>query len=343
MRRSKSSSKTASRRAGPGVTDANGPGVTDANGPGVTDAKGPAGTNPGRQRPGFAMLPYLLVLPTLVFVAMFTIWPTISSLFGSFFLQRLNIAKYRDPTFAGFGNYASLFQDPTFYRVLGNTAFYVLGSVPVSIALGFLFALLINRRMRGIGLARLALFHPTVLPMVSVATIWLFLLTPDYGLFNSALSFLGYRGPQNWTGNPDLALLAIIFVAVWKNAGYYMIFYLAGLQSLPREVFEAARLDGAGPVATTRKITLPLLRRTSLFVTTIAFIGAFQTVDHVFVLTSGGPSNASNVLLYYLWQIRFENLNVGVASALTIVLIALLLMFTVSNFLISERKGNADV
>lgn len=303
---------------------------------------GGPGVSVGGTKSKFQILPYLLVLPTLFFVALFTIWPTISSFVGSFFLQKLNIAKYREPSFAGLANYASLFQDSTFYHVLGNTAFYVIGSVPVSIALGFLFALLINRRMRGIGLARLALFHPTVLPMVSVATIWLFMFTPDYGLFNSALSFLGYRGPENWTGNPDLALIAIIIVAVWKNAGYYMIFYLAGMQSLPREVYEAARLDGSGPINTTVRITLPLLRRTTLFVTTIAFIGAFQTVDHVFVLTVGGPSNASNILLFYLWQIRFENLNVGKASALTIVLIIVLLVFTVSNFLISERRSGNE-
>ena len=296
-----------------------------------------------RQKPAAAVLPYLLIFPTLFFVSVFTIWPTLSSLVGSFFIQRLNMAKYRHPVFGGFGNYSNLFGDPTFYQVLQNTALYVLISVPVSIMLGFLFALLINRKMRGIGLARLALFHPTVLPMVSVATVWLFLYTPDYGLFNQAIRFLGYRGAQNWTGNPDMALLAIIIVAVWKNAGYYMIFYLAGMQSLPREVYEAARLDGAGPVTTVMRITLPLLRRTSLFVTTIAFIGAFQTVDHVFVLTSGGPSNASNVLLYYLWQIRFENLDVGEASALTVILIAVLLFFTVTNFLMSEREERADV
>ncbi len=283
------------------------------------------------------LLPYLLVFPTVAFVGLFTIWPTISSVVSSLYVQRLNIAKYRDPVFGGLANYRELFADPTFARVVANTAIYVLGSVPPAAVLGFLFALLINRKGRGIGLARLALFHPAVLPMVSVATIWMFLLTPDYGLLNAALSLLGYRGPQNWSGNPDMALPAIIMVAVWKNAGYYMIFYLAGMQSLPREVYEAARLDGAGGLVTTAYITLPLLRRTTLFVTTIAFIGAFQTVDHVFVLTSGGPSNASNVLLYYLWQIRFDSLDVGQASALTVILIAVLLVFTVSNFLLSER------
>jgi sn-glycerol 3-phosphate transport system permease protein len=157
-------------------------------------------------------------------------------------------------------------------------------------------------------------------------------------LFNAALRFLGYSGPENWTGNPNLALLSIIIVNVWKNAGFYMIFYLAGIQNLPSDVFEAAALDGANWLQALVYITFPLLRRTTLFVSTIAFIGAFQSVDQIFVLTQGGPSNASTTLLYYLWKVRFENLNVGAASAITVILIVFLLVFTVTNFILSERR-----
>jgi sn-glycerol 3-phosphate transport system permease protein len=195
----------------------------------------------------------------------------------------------------------------------------------------------VNQRIRGVGLSRLSFFHPSILPMVSAATIWMFFLTPDYGIFNEALYFLGYRGPQNWTAHPDLALISIMIVALWKNAGYYMIFYLAGMQNLPSEVFEAATLDGASTWQKLRYITFPLLRGTTLFITTIAIIGAFQTVDQIFVLTQGGPSGASTTLLYYLWQVRFEFQDVGKASAITVVLIVLLLLFTVTNFVLSER------
>ncbi len=288
-----------------------------------------------------SILPYLLILPTFVFVAAFTIWPTINAFYASFFRQRLNVARFREPTFVGIDNYVKLFHDPRFLNVLKNTLIYVLGTVPLSIFVAFIFAWLVNRKIRGLSWVRLAIFHPTILPMVSAATIWMFFFTPDYGLFNTALSWLGYDGPQNWTGNPHLALLAVMIVAFWKNAGYYMIFYLAGLQGLPHDVFEAAVLDGATTWQQLRYITFPLLRRTTLFVTTIAFIGAFQTVDHIFVLTQGGPSGASTVLLYYLWQIRFEYQDVGKASAITVILIALLLIFTVSNFLLSERKEEA--
>lgn len=291
----------------------------------------------------FNPLPYLLILPTVFFVALFTVWPTLLAIYQSFFRQRLNILKFRDPTFIGLENYTTLLTDERFRRVLKNTFYYILGTVPISILLAFLFALLLNRRVRGVGLARLGFFYPTILPLVSAATIWMFFFTPDYGLFNSTLRLLGYSGPENWTGNPDLALLAIMIVMVWKNAGFYMIFYLAGLQSLPTDVFEAAAIDGANWWQMLWDIAFPLLRRTTLFITTIAFIGAFREVDHIFVLTKGGPSRASTVLLYHLWQVRFENQDVGQAATITVILVAILLLFTVSNFLISERKEAGDV
>ena len=284
------------------------------------------------------ILPYLLVTPTVIFVSIFTVWPVLLSIYQSFFRQRMNIAKFRIPTFIGFGNYIDLFSDPYFIKVITNTLYYLIGTVPISIALGFLFALLVNRKVRGIGFFRLAFFHPMVLPMVSAATIWMFFFTPDYGLFNTALRFVGYSGPENWAGNPNLALLAVIIVAIWKNAGYYMIFYLAGLQNLPVEVFEAAALDGSNGLQTLIHITFPMLRRTTLFITIIAFIDSFRTIDHIFVLTSGGPSRASSVLLFELWQQRFEYQDIGKAAAITIIFVAILLVFTITNFLTNERK-----
>jgi sn-glycerol 3-phosphate transport system permease protein len=299
-------------------------------------------TAPGSRRRRFHLLPYLLLLPTLIFVAVFTVWPTLRAVQQSFYLQRMNIARYREPTFVGLENYVDLLTDERFLLVLKNTAIYVIGTVPISIVLGFLFALLVNRTLRGVSWARLSFFHPTILPMVSAATVWLFFFTPDYGLFNTVLAALGYRGPQNWTANPDLALISVMIVGVWKNAGYYMIFYLAGLQNLPGDVFEAAALDGANWWQTLWRITFPLLRRTTLFVTTIAFIGAFQTIDHIFVLTGGGPSRASTVLLYELWTMRFENLDIGKSAAITVILIVVLLGFTVTNFVLSERKEDGN-
>lgn len=298
-----------------------------------------ASARPQRRRA--SPLPYLLILPTFVFVTIFTIWPMLLASYQSLFLQRLNMARYRTPTFTGIQNYVELLNDDRFHQVMLNTLIFVVGTVPISIVLAFLFAMLVNQALRGIGVARLFFFYPTILPLVSAATIWMFFFTPDYGIFNTTLRALGYTGPQNWTSNPSLALLSVMIVTVWKNAGYYMIFYLAGLQGLPQDVYEAAALDGASGWQMLWRITFPLLRRTTLFITTIAFISAFQTVDHIFVLTQGGPAGASTVLLYYLWEQRFEFLNVGIASALTVVLIAVLLIFTLTNFMLSERKEDA--
>lgn len=289
-----------------------------------------------RKKPN--LFPYVLILPTAVFVVIFTAWPVVLSIYQSFFRQRMNIARFREPTFIGIDNYVNLFNDPYFLQVIRNTIVYIIGTVPISILLGLFFALLVNRKIRGSGLSRLAFFHPMVLPMVSAATIWLFLFTPDYGLFNTALRFLGYSGPENWTGNPDLALLSVIIVAIWKNTGFYMIFYLAGLQNLPQDVYEAAALDGASSWQSLWRITIPLLRRTTLFITIIAFIDAFRTIDHIFVLTGGGPSRASTVLLFELWVQRFEYQDIGVSATITVIFVAILLVFTVTNLITSERK-----
>lgn len=293
----------------------------------------------GAHKRRFSLLPYLLILPTAFFVALFTAWPTLLSIYQSFFRQRMNIAKFRIPTFVGLDNYVELITEPNFVKVIINTVIYVIGTVPISIFLGLLFALLINRKLRGIGWARLAFFHPTVMPMVSAATIWMFFFTPGYGLLNSTLRLFGYTGAENWAGNPSLALLSVMIIAVWKNSGYYMLFYLAGLQNLPTDVFEAAALDGANTWQTIWSIVFPLLRRTTVFITTIAFIDAFRTVDHIFVLTSGGPSRASTVLLFELWRERFENQDIGISAAITVIFVAVLLIFTVTNLLESERKG----
>lgn len=283
------------------------------------------------------ILPYVLVAPTFLFVIAFTLLPLIEVAVGSLFKHKLNISRYREPVFAGLGNFADLFRDRDFVQALANTGIYVLVLIPLVLAVALCLAFLLEGKIAGLSFFRLAAFHPTALPMVSAATIWMFFFTPGYGLWNQGLRLLGYSGPQNWLGNPGLSLFALVLVAFWKNVGFLMLFFLAGLQNLDRSVVEAARLDGAHGLRLTFKVILPLIRRQNLFVTTIAFIGAFQTVDHVFVLTQGGPSGASDLLLYYLWQVRFERLDLGRGDAVTVILILALLAFTVANFLVSEH------
>ncbi|MDQ7024915.1 MAG: sugar ABC transporter permease [Anaerolineae bacterium] len=311
----------------------------------------------------FNPLPYLLILPTLIFILLFTVYPTFQVLRESqvyFHPNRperqrdtdLNLPgiesetrSIRGPYNVGFAYFRAMFNPSTtegeiFYQVMGNTLRYTIVTVPVSILLAFLFALLVNRTVQGIGLARVALFYPTMLPMVSAATIWLFFFTPEYGLWNAALRFFGYRGAENWVINRDLALYGLMIVAIWKNAGYFMIFYLAGLQGLPDDIFEAADLDGATWLTKIMKITLPLLRRTTLFITVIAIIGAFQNIDHALILTNELVTGEADLLLYEIYQQRFVLQNYGFANALTVVMITLLLLFTIVNFLLSERSDD---
>ncbi|TAH49273.1 MAG: sugar ABC transporter permease [Chloroflexota bacterium] len=291
-----------------------------------------------RSQFGSAALPYLLVFPTLFFVLVFTVFPTLRLIYDSLFLSNQAV---QIPQFIGVGNYVALFQDEAFRQVLFNTFLYGIVTVPVSIALALTLAILLNRKLRALGLYRLAYFYPAILPMVSAASIWLFMFTPDYGLVN--IFFMSLHLPNlNWLGEPNLALPALMIVGIWKQTGYLMIFYLAGLQALPQDVYEAAELDGAGPFAQARHLTLPLLTGTTLFVSTIAVLNAFQTVDQVYIMTGGGPNNATDMLLFNLWQTLFSFYDIGRANAISVILIATLLIFTISNFFYGERRTQYD-
>ncbi len=287
-----------------------------------------------RSRYWAAALPYLLIAPTFLFVAAFTLWPLLYVGYGSLFVQNEAI---QTPRFTGLGNYLALFNDPGFRHVALNTLIYVVITVPISVFLSLILALLLNQKFRALGLYRLAFFYPTVLPMVSAATIWLFMYTPGYGLVNVFIQFF-HIPSQSWLGSPNLALIALMILGVWKQTGYFMIFYLAGLQGLPHEIFESAKLDGANAIQSTRFLSIPMLMGTTLFVTTIAVINAFETVDQIYIMTGGGPVNATNMLLFDIWQTLFSYLDVGKASALSVILILVLLVFTVINFTTSDRR-----
>lgn len=287
-----------------------------------------------RSRFRAAALPYLLILPTLIFVAAFTLWPLARVIRDSLFIQNQAVQV---PKYAGLGNYFALFSDPFYGKVIGNTFLYVIITVPLSVFLALLLALLLNQQFRSRGLYRLAFFYPAVIPMVSAATIWLFMYTPGYGLVNVFIQFF-HIPSQNWLGNPNLALIALMILGIWKQTGYYMVFYLAGLQGLPHDIFESAKLDGANAVQSVRYLSLPLLGGTTLFVTTIAVINAFETVDQIYIMTGGGPINATSMMLFDLWQTLFSYLDVGKASAMSVILIAFLLIFTVINFATSDRR-----
>lgn len=284
-------------------------------------------------------LPYFLITPTLIFVLIFTLLPAFNSVRDSLYRPARNA---RDaPAFVGLQNYVDLF-DPdhfigtSFTLVIGNTLLFTAATVIVSVPLALLFALLLNRRLPYRGIWRFSLFYPSLLPLIGAASIWAFLFSDTVGLINTVLRTFRLRG-LNWLGDPQVVLGSVIVVNIWKQTGYFMIFYLAGLQGIPRDFYEAADLDGANPWQQFWSLTLPLLRRTTLFILVIAFTFAFQTVEQLQALGAGGPGNRSNLLLYFIFQSIGERRNWGYINAMTVILVLILLVFTVSNFVIFER------
>ncbi|MGZ0148683.1 carbohydrate ABC transporter permease [Kribbella sp. WER1] len=280
--------------------------------------------------------PYLLVLPGLLFIVVFTVYPIGSLLVRSLFREN---TAHPDPTFTGLANFRAVFSDPVFLKSLTTSVIYALVVAPVSVAIGLLIALLINRKGFVAGLCRGAFFYPIVLPMVSAASIWLFIMTPDYGLLSQLTSFL-HLGSVSLLTNRSTALWAIGAVATWRQAGFFAIFLLAGLQAIDPDVQNAARLDGASQVRVTRHITIPLLWPTLVFVFTMSLFSAFQTLDLVYVMTQGGPTDSTRVLLMNIYDTAFSYQNTGWASAQSVVfLVILAVIAAIQIFVVDRMRG----
>jgi sn-glycerol 3-phosphate transport system permease protein len=279
---------------------------------------------------------YLLLLPAFVFLVGFTHYPAVATLFDS--LMSTPRAG-RTGVFVGLDNYQGMIEDPIFWQSLINNLWFALATIPVSIALSVSMALWVNDRIVGRDFLRLSYFLPTVLPMIAVANIWIFFYTPGYGLINQVLQALGFAS-QNWLGDPNLVLGSVIAVAIWKEAGFFMIFYLAALQTLSPSYKEAAQIEGASSWYFFRRIQWPLLMPTTIFVLVNALINAFRMVDHIIVMTKGGPNNASSLLLFYLYEVGFKFWDQGYASALTAVLLALLALMGLLQFFVLDRRAH---
>jgi sn-glycerol 3-phosphate transport system permease protein len=277
---------------------------------------------------------WLLLLPSTALLALFTHYPAVANLWHSFFSTPRGARK---SVFIGADNYRTLMEDPIFWKALTNNLWYAAGTIPVSIALALAMALWVNDRLPGRGFLRLAYFTPTILPMIAVANIWLFFFTPQYGLLEQFTSIFGV-GSRNWLGNPETALGCMIVVAVWKEAGFFMIFYLAALQSIPPSLAEAAALEGASRAYYFRRVVFPLLMPTTLFVLVNAIINSFRLVDHIVVMTRGGPNNATSLLLFHIYQVGFSFWDTGYAAALTMVLLAILTATAIFQFVFLDRK-----
>jgi len=277
---------------------------------------------------------WLLLTPAAILLVAFTHYPALATLADSFFSAGTAVRPSR---FVGLDNYASLAADPVFWQVLKNNFWFALGTIPTSIALAMLMALWVNARLPGRALARLAYFTPTVLPMIAVANLWLYFYTPQIGLLDKVTGLFG-AGSHNWLGSPDTVMGCLIAMTIWKEAGFFMIFYLAALQTLPPELEEAARIEGASRGYFFWRVTFPLLMPTTLFVLVNATINSFKLVDHLFILTKGGPDNASNLLLYYIYQVAFSFFDTAYAATLTVVLLFILAAFAVVQFQLIEKR-----
>lgn len=276
----------------------------------------------------------LLLLPAALLLTAFAYLPTVTTVINSLFLPGF---RGEPAAFVGLDNYRVLMDDPTFWKVARNNLLYALGTVPTSMALALGMALLVNARLTGRGLVRMAYFTPTILPMIAAANIWMFFYAPQIGLFNKLLGALGFAG-VNWLGDPGVALGSVIVMSVWKEAGFFMIFYLAALQAIPPELKEAADLEGTSRWSFFWRVTFPLLMPTTLFVLINALINAVRVVDHLFILTKGGPNNATNLLLYYVYENAFSFFDRTMAATITVVILLVLAVVATLKFTILDRR-----
>jgi len=277
---------------------------------------------------------WLLLLPAAVLLVAFTHYPAVSTILDSFFSTP---RAAHGSVFVGLDNYQTMLDDPVFFRALLNNLVYAACVIPLTVALALAMALWVNGKLAGRPFLRLSFFAPTVLPMIAVANIWLFFYAPGYGLLDQVLGLFGVPA-HNWLGDPHSALACLIAVAVWKDAGFFMIFYLAALQQISPRLGEAAALEGASRWYFFRRVTFPLLMPTTLFVLVNEVINSFRLVDHIVVMTQGGPDNATALLLFYIYETGFKFWDTAYAATLTVVLLLLLSALALGQFLILDRR-----
>jgi sn-glycerol 3-phosphate transport system permease protein len=283
------------------------------------------------RRARVSLAAYALLAPSAVFLLAFTYWPVLQVAATS-----LSVRAFGGATHFGINNYARLFADAHFAQAAWNNLIYAVGTIVPSLTLALLFALGLRETARFHTLLRTLIVLPLLIPLVAAASLFIFIFLPGAGLLDYYLARLGFA-ETNWLGDPSLALGSIIAITVWKNTGYYMLFFLAGLSGIPRELLEAAKIDGAGALQRFCYITLPLLGPTLAFVLVIAILNVLTQVDHVIVMTQGGPSGTTTMLLYYIYEQAHQNYDLGLAAAATVVSVALLFGLSIISLRSIER------
>lgn len=277
---------------------------------------------------------YGFVAPAGVHLLIFSLGPILFALFISFHAWSILVPE---KPFVGLANYAEVLSSDDFWNSLKNTALYTL-HVPVGMAVSLGLALLLNRaNLPGLGILRTIFFLPSITSFVAIAIVWQWIYNPDFGLLNYALSWLGL-GPLQWLHHPGTALLSLMLMAIWVQVGYQMVIFLAGLQNIPALLYEAAIIDGAGAWQRFRHVTLPLLKPTTFFILVTSIIGSFQVFTQVYVMTEGGPLQATEVIVYHIYKNAWDYLRMGFASAMSFVLFVLIMVLTLLQFRLMGKR-----
>ncbi|WP_337059722.1 carbohydrate ABC transporter permease [Kineococcus sp. G2] len=279
------------------------------------------------------LLGWSFILPNFAGFALLTLVPVVAT-FGIAFTKW---NAYSTPEFTGLDNFTRLVQDDNFRVALFNTVYYTVGHVPLTMAASLLLALALNRKLRGVAFFRTAAFFPYITSIVAVAVVWNMLYNPTQGPINQFLLSLGFEDPPGWTSDPSWAMPAVILTGVWKDMGYYMILFLAGLQTIPPELHEAAKVDGANAFQRFRNVTLPCLRPTTFFVLIMLTIGSFKVFDLIVVMTDGGPGRSTLVLSQLIYREGIVNGRFGYSSAVALALFLLVLVVTVAQYARNKR------
>lgn len=282
---------------------------------------------------------WLFLLPNFIGFLVFTVFAIGFSLWIS--MHRWDL--FSSPTFIGLGNFVRLLTDDRdFKRALLNTLYFAVGIVPLGTAASLCLALLVNRGLKGMTFFRTVMYLPSVSSTIAVGIVWIWLLDPQFGVVNYALRSIGLASPPNWLGSVLWAKPALILMHIWQYAGYYMIIFLAGLQGVPEQLYEAAVLDGASSWQKFWRITLPLLSPTTFFVIVMKMIGVFNIFEQPFIMTGGGPSGSTETIVYYIYSNAFEWFNMGYASAVAWVLFILVFGVTLIQFKYQGRWVNYE-
>lgn len=276
--------------------------------------------------------PYLFLLPAGIVLLIFFFIPFSQTILLSF--QNYSASIYT-PEFAGLKNYFEILHNPTFYKVILNTIIYLVVAVPILAILPLFLAILINQKIKGITLYKILIYLPVIVSIVvaAIAFKWLY---AEQGILNYLLNVF-HINSIGWLTDPKYAIYSVIIVTIWKGIGYYMMIYLAALMSVPKELYEACDIDGAGFLRKHLTVTVPHIMPTIALVTTISSISAMKIFAEIYVMTKGGPLNSTKTIVYYIYEKAFENLDLGLASAMAVILLVIVMVFSLVNILCFER------